>query len=127
MTAEHQVQFGHSGSERLVLSNFRRDTDHYTLDADIRVGSFTGAARVYGSDHELSDLYEALLKISRNLSGEANFENLEGQLKIHCVIGTTGTVHFDIVVSDHHNRVECSIDTDPAELDSTIAALGRLI
>lgn len=127
MTAERRVQFGHSDSERLVLGNFKWGDGSYTLDADVRVGSFKGAVSVYGFEHELTNLHEALLGISSSLSGEVNFENLEGQLNIRCAIGTTGTVHFEVVLTDYPNRIECSFNTDPTGLDSTIEALGHLV
>lgn len=116
MSEERRVQFGHSEFERLVLSNFEMDPDFYSLDAELRAGSFRGAARVFGHVWEL-----------QNLHNEAEFENLGGQLKLHCYIDVRGAIQLKIRLADHSNRVECEFDTDLTSLDSTIAALAIVI
>ena len=124
MNEDHKVQFGHSDSERLLLSNFKWDGNTYSADADVCAGGFRGAARIYGHTWELDNLHKSLLQMSGSLSGEARFENLEGQLKIHCSIGARGAVHIKIVLTDYRNRVECDLETDPTNLDTAISALA---
>lgn len=127
MSEERRVQFGHSEFERLVLSNFEMDPDFYSLDAELRAGSFRGAARVFGHVWELQNLHKSLQHMSTSFSGEAEFENLEGQLKLHCYIDVRGAIQLKIRLADHSNRVECEFDTDLTSLDSTIAALAIVI
>lgn len=127
MSAGCKVQFGHSCSERLVLTNIKRDSDFYSLNAEISSGAFRGAAKVFGHASELEQLHQALSELSRNLSGEVEFENLEGQLKLRCAIGNTGIIHFEIALTDHRDSVECVFDSDPETLGATIEALAAHI
>lgn len=127
MSSGHKVRFGHSDSEQLLLTNFKRDSEHYSLDAEISSGAFKGAAKVFGHTFELEQLHQSLSELSSNLSGEVEFENLEGQLKFRCAIGGTGIVSFDVTITDHSNSVTCSFDTDPASLEATIASLKPVI
>lgn len=127
MSADHIIQFGHSDTERLVLSNFDVDPDTYSLDAEVCAGSFRGMARVYGRLLELEDLHKSLQQLSVSLSGETTFQNQEQQLTLHCYIGTLGGVHMKVLLTDYRNQVECSFETDPISLDSTIASLGLLV
>lgn len=127
MSSGQKVRFGHSESEQLLLTNFKRDSEFYSLDAEISSGAFSGAAKVFGHTFELEQLHQSLSALSGNLSGKVDFENLEGQLKVRCEVGSTGIVHFDITVTDHSNRMTCSFDTDPASLEATIASLKHVI
>jgi hypothetical protein len=75
----------------------------------------------------LSVCTKSLQQMSASLSGEAEFENLEGQLEIHCSIGIRGTVHLEVSLWDYNNHLKCRFETDPASLDLTIASLGRAL
>lgn len=127
MSSGRDVQFGHSDSERLLLTNIKRDSGFYSLDAKISSGAFRGAAQVFGHALELEQLHQSLSELSRTLSGQAEFENLEGQLRIRGAVGNTGVISFVVTVSDHSNLVTCSFDTDPASLEVTIASLKHAI
>jgi hypothetical protein len=127
VSAGCEAQFGHSGAERLRLTNIKRESDFYSLNAEINSGAFRGAAKVFGHASELEQLHQALSELSGNLSGEVEFENLEGQLKLRCTVGTTGVIHFEIALTDHRDSVECAFDSDPETLGATIEALAAHI
>jgi hypothetical protein len=127
VSTDHKVRFGHSDSERLLFSNFELAPDTYYLDAELNAGRFHGAARIYGRISELEELHQSLQRMSKNLSGKVEFENMEGQLSLRCSIGTLGAVHITASLTDYDNRTECAFETDPISLDLTIASLANVL